>query len=121
IGYAPRSAEELAELEALAKGAAGFDEARGDVFRIVSRRFVETPVAPLPEPGLLEQLGVDGARWGELGLLALLTLAVVFFGVRPVLNRLLPPSREANTATLANQAGTVPLLTEGPASGPGGS
>ncbi|WP_222182461.1 flagellar basal-body MS-ring/collar protein FliF [Geminicoccus harenae] len=120
VGYAPRSVEELAELEALAKGAAGFDEARGDVFRIVSRRFVETTVPPLPEPGLLEQLGIDGARWSELGLLALLTLAVVFFGVRPVLNRLLPPSNGAETASLVNQAGTVPLLAAGPANGPAG-
>ncbi|WP_051329012.1 flagellar basal-body MS-ring/collar protein FliF [Geminicoccus roseus] len=115
--YAERPAEELAELEALAKSAAGFDEARGDVFRIASRRFVEIAPAPEPELGLLEQLGVSGHRLVETGMLALLTLAVLFFGVRPLLGRLLPPP-EAAVGLPGAGADLRPLLA-GPGSGGG--
>jgi flagellar M-ring protein FliF len=131
--FAPRSAEELAELEALAKSAAGFDEARGDVFQIASRRFLLAESLPESEPSLVEQLGLDGRRLVELGLLALLTLAVVFFGVRPLLNRLLPqPAAEAAPALgtvaerplLASQRAEADpdrALLEGPEGGPAGA
>jgi flagellar M-ring protein FliF len=138
--FTPRTAEELAELEALAKSAAGFDEARGDVFQIASRRFLVAEQLPDPEPGILERLGVDGHRLSELGILALLTLAVVFFGVRPLLNRLLPPpvsdaaalasgsaderlllanmsGAELNRPSLEGQAGSTALLADGTGEG----
>lgn len=88
--FQPRPADELAQLEALAKSASGFDEARGDVFQIASRRFVGADIAAGPEPGWLEGLGLDAGRLINMALLALMTLAVLFFGVRPLVGRLLP-------------------------------
>ncbi|HEX2525618.1 MAG TPA: flagellar basal-body MS-ring/collar protein FliF [Geminicoccus sp.] len=101
VSFTPRSPEELAELESLAKSAAGFDETRGDVFQIASRRFLVAETLPELEPGLIEQLGLDGRRLIELGLLSVLTLAVVFFGVRPLLNRLLPEPEVQTGSALA--------------------
>lgn len=115
--YAPRSAAELAELEALAKGAAGFDEARGDVFRIASLRFVQAGSVPDLETGLFERFSVDGHRLIEIGILALLTLGVMFFGVRPLMARLLPPPAMAGLdgAEAIAGPGRVPLLAGHPA------
>src|SRR3546814_13652952 len=40
----PRSAQEIAALEALVKGAVGFDQARGDVVALSSRSFAKEEV-----------------------------------------------------------------------------
>jgi flagellar M-ring protein FliF len=42
-GTKPRSAAEIAAVNELVKGAVGYDQARGDVVAISSRKFVETP------------------------------------------------------------------------------
>ena len=47
--YEPRSAEELSQLAALVRSAAGVDESRGDVVEIVSRPFVSPEAPPPPE------------------------------------------------------------------------
>ncbi|MET0370771.1 MAG: flagellar basal-body MS-ring/collar protein FliF [Sphingobium sp.] len=54
----PRSAQEIAALEALVKGAIGFDQARGDVVALSSRSFVKTPeiVAPWYEASWVSPL-----------------------------------------------------------------
>ncbi|HEX7743266.1 MAG TPA: flagellar basal-body MS-ring/collar protein FliF, partial [Sphingobium sp.] len=44
----PRSAQEIAALEALVKGAVGFDQARGDVVALSSRSFVKTEEVKAP-------------------------------------------------------------------------
>jgi flagellar M-ring protein FliF len=105
IGYEPRSAEELAELAALVRSAAGVDESRGDVVEVVSRAFADlAPAAgPEPEPAWLDGILAGQDRLIELGVLSLLTLAVLFFGVRPAVRRLLaaaaPPQGPAPGAT----------------------
>ena len=48
------------------KSAAGFDDARGDVFQSPVRRFLLADVPPEVEPTLLEQLGMDGRRLADL-------------------------------------------------------
>jgi flagellar M-ring protein FliF len=116
-GYAERTPEELAELEALAKSAAGFDQARGDVFRIASRRFVDATPPADPEPGLLEAVFAEAPRLVETIVLALLALAVLFFGVRPLLGRLLPPTDRFEPAAAA----ALPILPGSDAVGPGGA
>lgn len=87
----PRSAEELAQLAALVRSAAGVDEERGDVVEVVSRPFVQAEPGTLAEPGLLDLERYDLARLGELAGLALLTVAVLLFGVRPLARSLRPP------------------------------
>jgi flagellar M-ring protein FliF len=44
----PRTPQEIAALEALVKGAIGFDATRGDVVALSSRKFAVTPEVPAP-------------------------------------------------------------------------
>ena len=88
--FAERSSDELKQLEALAKSAAGFDQARGDVFQIASRRFYQAEVQDQVAPSLFEEAGLNGSHLIDLAIFALVTLAVIFLGVRPLIRRLLP-------------------------------
>lgn len=100
--YEPRTAEELEQLATLVRSAAGLDEERGDVVTIVNRPFASPPELTGPEPPLLGLAPADWWRMAELGTLAALSLAVLFFGVRPAIRRLLPertPTAPAPTGT----------------------
>ncbi len=93
--YQPRPAEELAQLGALVRSAAGVDEERGDVVEVVSRPFVQMEPEPVAEPGLLD-LGRDElGRFAELAGLGLLTMIVLLFGVRPLVRSLRTPAQTA--------------------------
>ncbi len=86
----PRPADELEQLETLVRSAAGVDERRGDVVRIVSRPFVAAEAEAAAEEPLL---GLDRDSWwrlAELGTMAALGLMMLLFGVRPAIRRLLP-------------------------------
>jgi len=78
----PRSAQEIAALEALVKGAIGFDQSRGDIFALSGRKFaaVEDVSTPWYE-----------ASWVSMmvrNLSALLVTIVLLLGVgRPLLKR----------------------------------
>ncbi len=91
--FQPLPAEELRQLEALVRSAAGLDEERGDRLEIVSRPFAEPEPAPAEEPGLLDTLLADYGDLLRNLVWALVALAVVLFGLRPLLRRLLPPPR----------------------------
>ena len=78
----PRSAAEIAALEALVKGAVGFDQARGDVVALSSRSFAKpAEVAPLwYEASWVAPLARNGS--------ALLVALLLIFGIgRPLLKR----------------------------------
>jgi len=78
----PRSAQEIAALEALVKGAVGFDQARGDVVALSSRSFVKESVveAPWYEADWIAPLTRNVS--------ALLVALLVIFGIgRPLLKR----------------------------------
>lgn len=129
--YQPRPAEELAQLAALVRSAAGVDEERGDVVEVVSRPFVQMEPEPLAEPGLLD-LGRDElGRLAELAGLGLLTLMVLFFGVRPLVRSLRTPAAIAEEQTPAVAGEVVeqppqlpvpelPALPVGPSAGVAG-
>ncbi|MGC4251183.1 MAG: flagellar basal-body MS-ring/collar protein FliF [Sphingobium sp.] len=78
----PRSAQEIAALEALVKGAVGFDQARGDVVALSSRGFVK---AEEVKPAWYE------AEWVSplvRNVSALLVALLLIFGIgRPLLKR----------------------------------
>jgi flagellar M-ring protein FliF len=78
----PRSAQEIAALEALVKGAVGFDQARGDVVALSSRSFLKTEEV---KPQWYE------AEWVSplvRNVSALLVALLVIFGIgRPLLKR----------------------------------
>ena len=116
--FAPRPPEELEQLAALVRSAAGVDESRGDVVEVVSRPFVAAALLPdaAAEAGWSDL--VAGAPWRlvELGVFALLTVLVLFFGVRPALRRLLaavqPATAPSATAVVLGPDGK-PLLVHG--------
>jgi flagellar M-ring protein FliF len=115
--YEPRSAEELSQLAALVRSAAGVDEGRGDVVEIVSRPFVSPEALPPPEQGWRDLLPEGHDRLVELAVLSLLTLAVLLFGVRPALRRLLPAGKAdaaaPETTAVVLGADGRPLLVHG--------
>ncbi|ANI78415.1 flagellar basal-body MS-ring/collar protein FliF [Sphingobium sp. EP60837] len=93
----PRSAQEIAALEALVKGAVGFDQARGDVVALSSRSFVkaEEVKAPWYEADWVSPL--------VRNLSALAVALLVVFGIgRPLLKRR-AAAQEAAAADVAAQ------------------
>ena len=98
--YQPRSAEELAQIDALVKSAIGFDEKRGDLVQVVNMKFAE--------PELIEDAGMmlfgfdktDLMRLAELLVLAVVAMLVLLLVVRPLLGRILamPSVAPANVA-----------------------
>lgn len=101
----PRPAEELAQLAALVRSAAGVDEERGDVVEVVSRPFAVIEPAAAEEP-LLTFTREEYWRLGELAGLGLLTLLVLLFGVRPLIRSFLPKAQA--------EPGDALLLAAGP-------
>lgn len=108
--YQPRSAEELAQIDALVKSAIGFDEKRGDVVNVVNMKFAEPE---LVEESGMTLLGLDKAdlmRLAELVVLAIVAMLVLLLVVRPLLSRILamPSVAPANVA-LAGPADQLAL------------
>ena len=90
-GTRARSAAEIAAIEALVKGAVGFDQARGDVVAIASRPFAEPAPAEIiafyDKPWFMTALRQGGALLAAL-------LAFLFVG-RPILKAMRRRGREA--------------------------
>ncbi|AEG50290.1 flagellar M-ring protein FliF [Sphingobium chlorophenolicum L-1] len=93
----PRTAQEIAALEALVKGAVGFDQARGDVVALSSRSFAKEEVVEAPW---------YEAEWVSplvRNVSALLVALLLIFGIgRPLLKR-----RAAAQAAAAEQTAVV--------------
>ena len=85
--FTPVPQEEIEAVEALVKSAIGFDADRGDVVTVRSMQFTAPAVAPLEEgPGLATRLIERNAlALIELGVLAVVTLALGLLVVRPLL------------------------------------
>lgn len=103
-GGKPRSKTELAALEALVKGAVGFDAARGDVVAISSRPFAETET---------EELSFWNAQWfmpalRQAGAILAALLVFLFIG-RPLVR------------AIKTRIETVPPALPRPASGGAGA
>jgi flagellar M-ring protein FliF len=96
MAYVPRPPEELERISALVKSAIGFDQKRGDQIEVANLRFADAPVQIEAEKAtgmssLLAFSKDDIFRLIELGVLALLTLIVMFMVVRPILKKMLAP------------------------------
>lgn len=94
----PRSLQEIAALEALVKGAVGYDQARGDVVALSARKFADTgaeeAVTPWYEAGWVSVLARN--------LSALLVALALIFGIgRPLLKR--RAAAKAEEATLSTE------------------
>ncbi|HHM04473.1 MAG TPA: flagellar basal body M-ring protein FliF [Gammaproteobacteria bacterium] len=99
----PRSAEELARIQALVKQAVGFSAARGDSLNVINTAFAPPAgVEEIPQPSLWD----DPLLWDALKqLMAGIGVLALLFGVlKPVLKNLSQPPPEA---------AQPPLLTAG--------
>ncbi len=108
--YQPRSAEELAQIDALVKSAIGFDAARGDVVNVVNMKFAEPELIEDAGTTLLGLDKTDLMRRAELVVLAIVAMLVLLLVVRPLLGRILamPSAAPANIA-LAGPADQLAL------------
>lgn len=109
----PRSDEELAALQELVAAAVGFDAGRGDVITLKSMNFEPVvPVAVTTEGSFLT--GLDIMSIVQLAVLALVSLALGFFVVRPILTS--RPARPPELAPPPSRglpaAGTEALIGE---------
>lgn len=88
--WTPRTPEELERIEALAKSAIGFDEARGDKVEIANVRFARTPAPPEASgaPSPLQFDKNDIMRGAELGVLMIVAAMIIFLVARPLLKAL---------------------------------
>lgn len=96
----PRGEEELSALRELVSSAVGFDESRGDIITIKSMALQSvSPSGTAVTASLLDQFDMDLMSAIQMAVLAIVTLILGLFVVRPVL------SRPQNGAT-----GDVPAL-----------
>jgi len=98
--YAPRTQQELDRITALVRSAIGFNEKRGDMVEVVNLRFAETPSAPqlAEEGGLMSLLRFttdDIMHAVNLVVVAILSLLVLLFVVRPLVRRIVTPDEAA--------------------------
>ena len=105
--YAPRSDEELTQLEMLVRSTVGFDEERGDIIEVVNMEFVDLDVSSPVFDGSFGFLGLTQAdlmRLAEVLVLGIVAILVLLLVVRPLVGKLLDTSRmeqrSSNTADL---------------------
>ena len=88
VTWAPRPPEELSDLRDLVGSAVGFDEARGDQITIRSMEFQPLPeVEPPVPPTFLQTLSLDVMSLIQIAVLALVSLILGLFVVRPILSQ----------------------------------
>jgi len=115
-GYRDRSPEELERLTQLVRSTMGFDESRGDSLTVDSLRFIEDGgILPnAPEASVAESLLghiPSMMRW----LVALLMVAILVFGLRPLISRFTGRQTAATP-----EAGTAPPPASAEAAGADG-
>lgn len=84
-GARPRSQQELQQLEALVKGAVGFDQARGDVVALSARAFASTEETPVSWTETAESVWASPMT---RNLTAIVIALIVVFGIgRPMMKK----------------------------------
>jgi flagellar M-ring protein FliF len=94
---------QLKEIERLVGSAAGADPARGDRVSVMAVDFLHegSPLDPVPDPGILEQLvRQSGTFVNALAMLGA-TMLLIWFGLRPALRYILEPPNQAEAASQA--------------------
>ncbi len=97
LAYEPRRQEELDRIAALVRSGVGYDSKRGDQIEVANLRFADLPVAtdlPTTEKPALTAIE-DWIRLGQMGILTLIVIILVFTVVRPTLKAVLNGGRVA--------------------------
>jgi flagellar M-ring protein FliF len=116
VTYEPRPQEEIDRITALVRSSIGFDERRGDRVEVVNLRFAEVAGTPpiAAEGGLLSmfRFTTDDIMYAiNLVVVAILSLLVLLFVVRPLVRRVVTPDEAALAALpAANPANVTPVL-----------
>ena len=118
INYEPRRQEELDRIAALVRSGVGFDTKRGDQIEVANLRFADLPA--IPEPLTAERSAPlsfdDWFRMGQMVVLSLVILILLFTVVRPTLKaalsggaamRMIPASEVSQGAVEMVQAAPV--------------
>ena len=96
--YAPRGADEIAQILTLVRSAVGYSETRGDSVEVVNMQFAERPELSVPgtdsSGGLLDFTRDDLMNGAEMAVTLLIALALVFFVMRPLLKKVLTPESQ---------------------------
>tara|TARA_R110000764_G_scaffold15408_2_gene43694 strand:- start:7694 stop:9316 length:1623 start_codon:yes stop_codon:yes gene_type:complete len=101
VTQTPRAAEEMDALRELVSSAVGYNEQRGDIITLksMSLQSVE-PAGTAASTSVLDHFNVDVMSAIQMAVLALVTLILGLFVVRPVLSRTPPESRSVTPANL---------------------
>jgi len=110
--YKPRSAQDMAQIEAVVKSAIGYDKSRGDEVQVVNMPFARVDLGP-STPASAPLLGFDSSDWFkiiEVAILSLTALLIGFFVARPLIARSFAPNHQGHAALPAPQqtAGQLP-------------
>jgi len=92
--YAPRAQPEIDQITTLVKSAIGFDAARGDQVNVVNMQFAQRPDAAgqgTGQAGMFDFTRDDIVNGAQMLVTLLISLALVFFVMRPLLKRVLSP------------------------------
>ena len=110
--YEPRSQEELDQIAALVRSAAGIDEDRGDLIEVVNLQFaqVDTDAESIDERLLLGFEKSDLIDMAELMTVAIMIILVVLLVLQPMVGKLL-----ASEAPVADEELEADLLAMRPA------
>ncbi|XDA98495.1 flagellar basal-body MS-ring/collar protein FliF [Sulfitobacter sp. LCG007] len=99
--FAPRPDVELEALRELVSSAVGFDEARGDIITIKSMGLQSLePVGTAVGNSLAQGLNFDLVSMIQMAVLAVVTLMLGLFVVKPLLSRPTPPENAGSPAML---------------------
>ena len=113
--YAPRSAEELAQITALVRTAVGFMETRGDTVEVANMQFAERPGLTdmgTSQAGLFDFTRDDLMNGAEMLVTLLIALALVFFVMRPLLKKVLAPEPKEPLALPVSAEISAPAVEE---------
>jgi len=121
--YVPRPQEELDQIAALVRSAAGFDEVRGDTLEVVNLQFaqVDTNEEALDDSMLLGFQKSDLLDMAELMTVAVMIILVILLVLQPMVSRLLAAEEQASSedeleADLLSMRAASPAIA-GPAGG----
>ncbi len=104
--YEPRTEEELQQIKTLIRSAIGFVAERGDQVEVVNMQFAERPeLAQLgtAAPGMFDFTRDDLINAAEMLVTLLISLALLFFVMRPLVKRVLEPETELLTTPTSAQ------------------
>lgn len=122
VETSPRSQEELDSLRELVASAVGFDENRGDAITIKSMGLQAVPPAGTEAPtSVFDKIHLDVMSIIQMTVIAVVTLVLALFVVKPLLSRPTQPSDQlalGSAAELPAENAESPPLT-GEVSGPG--